>query len=190
MQNYHLSKLELTMAVHKVLEWFFAYPTKEFSLNELIEHVGISKTTANSVVRQLIKEGFLQKEEIGKTWRLSCNQKHGYNLTRKVPFHLTQIYESGIIEDIQKKLPQAQAIILFGSYRKGDDTEKSDIDIAVEIPGEKETLVKQLGIMQGMGYRKDTPVQATIFCRKKVDLNLFANIANGIILVGFLEVQV
>ena len=44
-------------------------------------------------------------------------------------------------------------------------------------------------IIKEFGYRKDVPVNLHIFSRNKVDLNLFANISNGIILDGFLEVH-
>ena len=40
-----------------------------------------------------------------------------------------------------------------------------------------------------IGYRKNVPVNVHVFSRNKIDLNLFANIANGIILEGFLEVR-
>ena len=189
MEQYKASRLELAASKLKVLELFFAYPTKEFSLNDITERVEIAKTTANAVVTRLIKEGFLHKEEIGKTWRISCNREHHYNITRKVPLHLIQIYESGIIEKIERRYPQASAVVLFGSYRKGDDTEKSDLDIAVEVPEDTETEIVKLGLMQQEKYRKNVAVQATIFCRQKVNINLFANIANGIVLAGFLEAR-
>ena len=180
---------EDTMAFWKTLFFFFAFPTKEVSLNDLVEEVEISKTTANRVINVLEKEGFLKKEVLGKIWRISCNYGHHYNLSLKVPYHLALIHTS---EDIFNKVysitPNPRAIILFGSYRKGDDNERSDIDIAVEVIGNKELEILEIGKIN-MGYRKDVPVKLHIFSRNKIDLNLFANIANGIILDGFLEVR-
>ena len=99
------------------------------------------------------------------------------------------VCESGILKEIHKLTPGARAVILFGSYRKGDDTEKSDIDIAVEVLDDKEVQMIELGIVPELGYRKNVPVNLYIFSRNKIDLNLFANIANGIVLEGFLEVR-
>lgn len=172
----------------KVQSFYFDYPTKEFSLNDLCSILKISKTTANSVVQQLIKEGFLKREITGKLWRISCNQQHPYNTTRKVSYHLSLIYESGIIEYVHDTIPNARSIILFGSYRKGDDTQESDIDIAVEVLSDEDIKIKEIGKIT-IGYRKEVPVNLHIFSRNKVDLNLFANIANGIALEGFLEVR-
>lgn len=180
---------DLNEAYNKTLLWFFSYPNKVMSLNGISENLKISKTTANEVVTKLVKEGFLNKEVLGKIWRITCNQKHEYNSSRKVAFNFIQIYESNIVKEIHKLVSNTNSITLFGSYRKGDDTEKSDIDIAVEVLGNDDLKIKQLGIIKKLGYRKNVSVNMHIFSRNKIDLNLFANIANGIVLEGFLEVR-
>lgn len=180
---------ELNQAYQKVLLWFFSYPEHEISLNNLSRAVKISKTTAKSVVEQLVADGFLKKEVLGKIWRIFCNQSHVYNYSRKISYNLMMIYESGIIEEIHNLIQNSRTIILFGSYRKGDDTEKSDIDIAVEILGNEDIKLHQLGVIRVFGYRNNVTVNLHIFSRNKIDLNLFTNIANGIALEGFLEVR-
>lgn len=185
-----VSPLEATDAYGKIQYYFFDFPDKEFSLNDLCSTLKISKTTANTVVKHLIGEGFLEIEMLGKLWRISCNQKHSYNITRKIPYHLQLIYESGVIEVIREKVPSVRTIILFGSYRKGDDNEKSDIDVAAEIISDDDYKIIEMGTVPQLGYRQNVPVTLHVFSRNKISLNLFANIANGIILEGFLEVRV
>lgn len=180
---------ELNEAYVKTLNWFFSFPTREMSLNDLKDALHLSKTTVKRTVQKLINEGFLNREIIGKLWRISCNQKHYYNFTRKIGHHLILLYESGILNAIHDKIPNPCAVILFGSYRKGDDTDKSDIDIAVEVLGDDELKITELGVMKEFGNRKNVPVNLHVFSRNKINLNLFANIANGIVLEGFLEVR-
>lgn len=180
--------VELNEAYNKVMNWFFSFPDKEMSLTDLSSELVVSKKTANRVVNQLIKEGFLVKEVLGRIWRISCNKDHPYNFTRKIAHNLIAVYESGILQEIHKKIENPRAIILFGSYRKGDDNEKSDIDIAVEVLGDQAVRIMPLGVAQ-IWHRKNVPVNLHIFSRNKIDLNLFANIANGIVLEGFLEVR-
>ena len=180
---------ELEEAYPKSILWFFSYPDREFSLSELAEQLNISKTTASTIVKQLVKEGFLKKEVIGKVWRISCNKNHKYNFTKKIAYNLLYIYSSDIVEKIRYLIPNPRAIVLFGSYRKGDDTEKSDIDLAVEVLGNDGLKIKQLGIFKKFGYRQNVIVNLHIFSRNKIDLNLFSNIANGIVLDGFLEAR-
>jgi predicted nucleotidyltransferase len=182
-------EIELNEAYRKCLYWFFAFPSKEMSLNDLASMLKISKRTAREVINRLSEEGFLRVEELGKMLRISCNFEHFYNKTLKISSNLERVYLSGIIQEIYKIIPNAKAIILFGSYRKGDDNEKSDIDIAVEILGNNELKVISLGVISEFGYRKDVPVNLYIFSRNKIDLNLFSNISNGIVLDGFLEVR-
>lgn len=170
-----------------VLYWFFSFPTREISLSDLAEELSISKTTANKFVNELENLGFLKKEVLGKTWRISCNIQHPFNRL-KIPYSLTLIYSSEIIGDIYKKIASPRVIILFGSYRKGDDNDKSDVDIAVEVLGNESLKIIELG-KYNLGLRKNVTVNIHVFSRSKIDLNLFANIANGIILDGFLEVR-
>jgi predicted nucleotidyltransferase len=195
--NKNLAKvefLELNEAYSKVIQWFFSYPTLPISLSELAKELSISKKTANGIVLKLLDEGFLIKEEIGKAWRISCNQKHVYNHTRKISYNLSLVYqllyEAGIINEIIKIVGNMKAIVLFGSYRKGDDNEKSDIDLAIEVVGNEELKIVNLGNLPQLGYRKNVPINLHIFSRNKIDLNLFSNIANGIVIAGFLEVRI
>lgn len=180
--------IETNEPYNKVLCWFFSYPDSEIGLNELASQVKISKTNATRIVHRLENEGFLLKEVIGKSWRIKCNKKHLYNQTKKLSFNLQLIYESGIIEKIHKKIPNLQAIILFGSYRKGDDNEKSDIDLAVNMIGNHELRIEELGVIEKFGYRKSVVINLHIFTNKKINKNLFSNIVNGIVLEGILEI--
>lgn len=181
--------LELNEAYQKVMHWFFSYPFKEVSLSDLTKLINISKTTANRVITDFVKEEFLKVEKIGNIWRVSCNQAHHYNTTRKIAYNLELIYESAIIEAILKNIPSCRCIILFGSYRKGDDIETSDIDIAVETLDNEEVNIFELGIIPQLGYRTKVRVNVLKFSRNKIDLNLFANIVNGVVLYGFLEAR-
>lgn len=181
--------LEENEAFQKIIHWFFSYPTREVGLNDLSHQLSIAKTTANRVVTELVEIGFLNKEVIGKIWRISCNQQHHLNLTRKIAYNLTMIYESGIIEEVHKIIPSPRAIILFGSYRKGDDIDTSDIDIGIEVFSDEKPQIMNLGVIKEFGYRKNVLVNLHVFSRNNIDLNLFSNIANGIILEGFLEVR-
>ena len=88
--------------------------------------------------------------------------------------------ESGLIEYLEEKL-FPKVIVLFGSYRKGEDMIDSDIDLFVEC--KKEEL--NLSLFEKKLKRK-------IQLHFKEDFNSFPkelknNIINGIVLYGFLE---
>lgn len=184
--------MELNESYQKVLYWFFSFPNMEIGLNNISSNLKMSKTTAKKIINSLVKEGFLNKKVYGKTWRITCNLDHPYNLTRKIPFNLAMIYSTyygGLKDHILKIVGNAKSIILFGSYRKGDDNNKSDVDIGVEVADDEEVRIIELGVIPKFGFRNNVKINLHIFSRNKVDLNLFSNIANGIVLDGFLEVR-
>ena len=179
---------ELERGWEKVLAWFFAYREMQ-TLTELCKKLGISKVTAREAVKALEKEKFLEIKTLGRAWIIKANQNHFYFKSKKIAQNLMHVYESNILDAVYKKIPNANAVILFGSYRKGDDVPESDIDIAAEVTGDKQLEIAELGTISQLGYRKNVKVKLHIFSRTKVDINLFASIANGIVLSGFLEVR-
>jgi len=188
LKNVNVNELERTL--NKCLVWFYAYPRSKIGLTNLAKSINSSKTATKQIVEDLVQIQFLTKEIVGRAWLLSANQKHPYFITKKIPYNLRTIYESGILDAVYQAVPSARAIILFGSYRWGTDIEDSDIDIGVEVVDNEELLIHRLGIIEQLGYRKKVPVNLHIFSRNKIDLNLFVNIANGIVLDGFLEVRI
>lgn len=180
---------ELERALDKIIAWFFAYPQDAFTLTKLSNELKIAKTNARRVISSLEDEDFLVVETVGGSWQIRADVNHSYFKTKKIPQNLMHIYESGILEEVKKQVPNARAAILFGSYRKGDDIPTSDIDIAVEVLDNKPLQIVELGIISQFGYRKNVKVKLHIFSRKNINLNTFANIANGIVLDGFLEVK-
>jgi len=187
-----IEKFEMNKSVEaelKVIYWFFAYPDLKITLSELSLELGIAKATANRIVKKLVKKEFLNLEQIGKAWRICSNKANILNKTLKISYNLSLVYSTDIIRKIYSKIGHPKVIILFGSYRKGDDNEKSDLDIAVEVAGNQEHKVIHLEDLKEFGYRRNVPVQVHVFSRNKIDLNLFANIANGIVVDGFLEVR-
>ena len=187
LKNVIVDQLERTF--DKCLIWFYAYPRAKIGLTDLAKAINMSKTATKQIVEALMQIQFLNREIVGKAWLLSANQNHPYFVTKKIPYNLSTIYESEILDAVYKTIPAARAIILFGSYRWGTDVEDSDIDIAVEVVDNQDLAIHPLGIIEQLGYRKKVPVNLHVFSRNKIDLNLFANIANGILLDGFLEVR-
>lgn len=171
-----------------VRSWFYAYPDRAIGLSDLSEETRLSKSSVRAAIKRLAKEGSVSIETIGNVWRISARASRTFS-EAKSAYHLNLIYRSRIVDAIAHKYPNARAIILFGSYRSGEDTEESDIDIAVELTGNDPVRVSSFGAFTRFGYRTDVPVQLTAFTRNAIDINLFNNIANGIVLRGFLEVR-
>jgi len=178
---------EVSEIRRKILSFFFAFPDCSIGLTDLAGKISSSKNSVRLAVLQLGREGLLHKEEIGKSWRISTVSKNPRFIAKKIAYHLGLLYESLIYQSVYMEVPHARAIIFFGSCRWGTDNEKSDIDLAVEILGNQGLRIKPLGVIKRFGFRKNVKVNLHIFSRTSVDLNLFTNIANGIVLDGLLE---
>ena len=92
-----------------------------------------------------------------------------------------ELNKSGLIEYLWQGL-SPQAIILYGSYAKGEAIESSDIDIFI-IGKEKEINLdefeKKLGKNIHLIFDPDT---------KHIPKELMNNLANGVILKGYLKI--
>jgi len=71
----NVNLLELSETYRRVLYSFFSFPEQAIGLNDLSEQIGASKTGTKAAVAHLLREGFLNKEEVGNAWRLSALQK-------------------------------------------------------------------------------------------------------------------
>lgn len=181
--------LYIETARQRIAEVLFRYPDKEFSLSELAKEAKVKKANIGVMVDELYKIGFIEIVKLANIWRIKANQRSWRFIKSKIVYNLNFIYQSNLVEFLNDYYRNPKAIILFGSFRKGEDATTSDIDIAIETGSIDEyttTRLKQLAEFEEAIGRK---IQLHIFNRKDVDINVFNNIANGIVLSGFLEVK-
>lgn len=189
-------------AKQKVLEHLFRFPDKEFSLSDLAKDAGVAKSNIGSILKEFHEYEIIKITHLSKIWRIKANTQNWFFIRSKIIFNLNYIYQSGIVEFLNVFFNNPKAIVLFGSFRKGDDITGSDIDIAVEVDEEREPTVldlvnvikdkskeKEAEAVQRMEKEIHRKVQLFVFNRNNVDLHVFNNIANGIVLYGFLEVK-
>jgi len=172
----------------KVLEVLFNFPDKEFSLSDLAKEAGVAKANIGEILETLLAHDMIEITKLAKIWRIRT--KRSWNFTRaKILYNLNFVYQSGLVEYLYNYFNHPKSIVLFGSFRKGEDVSGSDIDIAIE--SDQEAEYKIIGLRELSEFEKDTgrKIQLHVFNRKNVDINLFNNIANGIVLIGFLEVK-
>ena len=98
-------------------------------------------------------------------------------------FYINRIAESGLVEFLEKELGSS-AIILFGSFSKGESVKSSDIDIFVECAREKTINLKKYE--RALGHRVE------LFTRIKITLlpkRLLNNVVNGVKLKGYFTIK-
>ena len=173
----------------KIADIFYLYPDKDFTLSAIANEAGVSKSMASGIISEMEKMGLVKLEKIGKkVWLIRANNESPVFIKWKIVSNLKIIYDSGIVEFLNEQYGNPKAIILFGSFRWGRDGKDSDIDIAVEIVDEIYD-VHTFPALKEFEKNLNRKIQVHVFNRKSIDERVFNNIANGIILSGFLEVK-
>jgi len=117
--------------IQKVLAVFFDNPSREFHLRELSRILKLSMPTIISATDKLAKEKLIIKEKGRVITKVTANRDNTDFAKHKRLYNLELIYNSSLINHLFESYNQPKAIILFGSFSRGEDIEKSDIDIAV-----------------------------------------------------------
>jgi predicted nucleotidyltransferase len=176
-------------AKNRIFEVLFAYPDKEFSLSDLAKLARVAKPNIGKILDALHKMNFIEIVRLSNIWRIKANQLNWQFIRSKIVYNLNFVYASGLVEFLNQHFNNPKAIVLFGSFRKGEDLSGSDIDIAIESDDAGDYAIAPVKELEEFEKRIGRKIQIHVFNRKNIDLNLFNNIANGIVLLGFLEVK-
>ncbi|MBI2129939.1 nucleotidyltransferase domain-containing protein [Candidatus Woesearchaeota archaeon] len=182
-------KLYKETAERKISEVLFRFPEKEFSLNDLAREASVAKANIGNILGSFQEAGLITIEKLTKIWRIKANQANLFYRRNKIVYNLAAAYNSGIVEFLVDYFKNPKALVLFGSFRKGEDLSNSDIDIAVESDEAKDYKIMELRELSEFEKIFGRKIQIHLFSRKNIDINVFNNIANGIVLWGFLEVK-
>ena len=163
---------------------FFKEPTKDHYLLEISKKADLSHTSTKTHLQTLIKLSLI-KESVEKKgdrkfpiFRAEIQNKN-YKTYKKI-FNLLELHNSKLVDFLQDSL-MPKCIVLFGSYRRGEDVEDSDIDLFMESKEEKVELSKFTKLLNRniqLHFKDDF---------KKYPKELKNNIINGVVLQGYLE---
>jgi len=174
--------------INDLLAIFVEEPDKKYNVREVARMVGVTPTTASKHLRNLSKNKFLSKKKDRNMILYSADTESRKFMDFKIYYNIKKIRESELVDFLEKEMNYPEAIILFGSYAKGENTKISDIDIFVVSESKVKPDLKQFE------KRLGTEVQTFIHNRKEVEemknknKELLNNIISGIKLSGFFEV--
>lgn len=172
----------------KLIEFFIKEPERQFYVRELARILKKSPATISKYLKDYERKGALKLERKFNHLLFKANNEGKEFKQLKINYNLSLIKSSGIEDFLSKELNNPKAIILFGSFARGEDTEKSDIDMLAITSAKKdldlEIFEKKLG-------RK---IQLFLFSEKEIEKmkesnkELLNSWINGITLHGFFEV--
>ena len=179
----NIYKLKLTILQQEILRLLFIKAGTSLNAHRIARNVEVSQPAVSKALPTLEKEGLIKvsKDKISKRLSIELNRDNNQVIWLKRADNLKQIYESGLAQFLYDSFSGA-TVILFGSYAFGEDTSKSDIDLAVI--GAKERMI-DLEKFEKMLERKIIINYYKTF--HGIDKHLLSNIANGILLKGAID---
>lgn len=161
---------------------FFINPSDKLRVRQIERKLKVPLPSVIRYCKELEEAKILKRIDISGIFFYTSESMVNFIHSKKL-FNLTQIYDSRIIEYLQKELSNP-VIIVFGSYSKGEDIESSDIDLYIESPSKTEISLEK--------FEKHLKRKIHIFRYKNINevknMHLANNILNGITLNGFVEV--
>lgn len=165
----------------KVLELFFIDPDVKLHIREIARQTKIHPNTVLKITNNLAKENLLIITKTKAIKEVKVNKETELFYTIKKIQNLANLYFSGIIDFLYKEYNAPEAIILFGSYSRGEDTKKSDIDIAIITNMELKLNLKDFE------KKLKRNIQLHEIDLKKVGKNFITTLINGTIIKGYLN---
>jgi predicted nucleotidyltransferase/biotin operon repressor len=110
----------------KVLSCLSDYPEKEFSGSELQKSTGLSRAGVYLSLNELKKQGFVTVVKRGKF--LFYSLAYDEPVIKQFKVLKNVLFLNSLITNLK---PFVRKIVLFGSYSRGENDSKSDIDLFV-----------------------------------------------------------
>ena|SRR3989344_1017185 len=168
----------------RVLVCLLTHPTESFHLRGLARATNISPTWVSKTIKEFQRIGLVAITKDKEKNEVTIRPLHETSLFKalKRVHMLYELYASGLIDYLAEKYHQPACIVFFGSAARGEDTEESDLDIAV--------ITSRKGIVLSLqSYEKKLHRSITIKELHKETLTKeFKNtLANGIVVSGYLD---
>src|SRR3989344_9063277 len=115
---------------YKVLKIFLDSPNESFGLREISRITGIAPPSVSNYLEEFREQELIRRivKKINPEY-IAERENEKFKLYKKISI-VYELHESGLVSFLWNKL-SPEAIILYGSYSRGESTEESDIDIFI-----------------------------------------------------------
>jgi len=163
-----------------IIETMFDDPRGEFYVRGLADETGLAPSTVSRITRELGKQELLEINEEGVRNRIRPKNESDAFKDLKKSYNLYILSSSGLVNEIMgDAIPEA--LVLFGSYSRGEDKKSSDIDIAL-ING------RQIDVeLESYEEKFNREINIHNIELEEVGENFIETLANGVVLRGHLE---
>ena len=151
----------------RILEFFLDNPSKEMRMTDIIAATGLAKLSVMKWTKELAKHKFFSTLTIGRTNLYSLNKGNPSVRQFRVLYNVD--YVNGKIGEMEEGVQ----VFLYGSFARGENMEKSDIDLLVI--GKNRDVIRKLRKMDTrIKVSFYTPIEWSMTSRK--DKTFFENV--------------
>jgi len=166
---------------NKVLTKLFEKPEYHFHIRELARETNLNPNTIKNIVNQLEEESIIIRKKYKHLVEVYCNYDSLIYKRKKQLFNIAMIQESNLLEKLIEFYNHPKAIILFGSFSRGEDWSNGDVDFAV-ISSKKEKIN-----LSSFEKKLKRNIHLLVFDYKDISDEFYNNLINGFVLYGFLK---
>ncbi|HIH12553.1 TPA: hypothetical protein HA242_02415 [Candidatus Woesearchaeota archaeon] len=174
-------KLNFTKLQLEIFSLLCLKAGEKLSQREVAKTLEVSPTAITNSVPKLLEFQLLKLEKVRNINLITFNRDEQKAIELKRVENLKNIYLSQLVDYLRQELPGG-TILLFGSYAKGEDTNTSDIDLAV--------IERKDKLLDLQKYEKklNRKINVNFYTSwKAIPKHLKNNILNGILLQGSVE---
>jgi predicted nucleotidyltransferase len=165
----------------KIMKLFFDSPEKSFHIREIARLTYLSAPGVLKILKKLKDGGLLESEKGKVVENVRAAKSQKFYLLKKA-YNMLSLFDCGLIEYLKDKYEEPEAIVVFGTYSRGEDASGSDIDIAVVT---KKEMALDFRKFENCLKRKISIYEIQTDNSQSEFLN---NLANGTVVYGFLRV--
>lgn len=176
-----ISKVNFTGLELKIFSLLCIKAGEELSQREIAQILKVSPTAVMNSIKKLKETSLINLKKTKTINFISFNRDNKRAIELKRVENLKNIYISELFDYLETALA-GSTIILFGSYSKGEDTNSSDIDLA--IIGRKDKILN----LEKYEKTLNRKININFYDNwNNIHKHLKNNILNGIVLVGGVE---
>lgn len=146
----------------KIISFFIKNPTGEFSQTNIMKKIKIAKATLIKWLRLLTDEKILLMKRIGATNLYRLNNSSTFVKYLKILFTLSGLEP---LKELSKKYNIA--LYIYGSCARGENVEKSDIDLLIIGKADKGSIINDV---KGTSEKINREIKPQIFSKQEWSL--------------------
>lgn len=166
---------------YRLLQQFFDCPRKTFLIRELSRNMKLAVPSVRLHIKTLLTEGLITKNKKGLYPSFKAVQENPLFKLLKSQNLILRLHQIGLVNHLEKTF-YPSCIVLFGSASRGEDHEESDIDLFLQA---KQTAPDLSKFEKALSRKINLLFEPHL---ETISPELLNNLANGIVIYGYLKV--